>query len=130
MTRLLIIEPTRLRADFIALSLSNERGFEVVASVTDLDRVADHAGQVDVALLSMEFPNDDALAMLWNLVTNDACIRVIALGVTDSEGAILAALKRARPGMCSRATRSRSCFASSGPCPITRPMPLPISLRR
>jgi hypothetical protein len=52
MTRLLIIEPTRLRADFIALSLSSEKGFEVVASVTDLDRVADHAGQVDVALLS------------------------------------------------------------------------------
>lgn len=98
MTRLLIIEPTRLRADFIALALSNEKGFEVVACVTDLDRVTDHAGQVDVALLSMGFPNDGALATLWNMVTNDACIRVVALGVTDSEGAILSAIESGASG--------------------------------
>ncbi|MDZ4698599.1 MAG: response regulator transcription factor [Rhodothermales bacterium] len=98
MTRLIIIEPTRLRADFIASALSNEKGFDVVASVTDLEQVSDHAGHVDVALLSMGFPNGEALETLWGMVTNDPCIRVVAIGVSDSEGAILQAIEAGASG--------------------------------
>ncbi|MEZ4699420.1 MAG: response regulator transcription factor [Rhodothermales bacterium] len=98
MTRLLVAEPTSFKGDLIATALDAEAWCRVVGIVTDLAHIDVEARKVDVVLLSMAFSPGDALDATRKLVASEPGIRVIAIGIPDSEPAILHAIEAGASG--------------------------------
>jgi DNA-binding NarL/FixJ family response regulator len=73
----------------IAAVLNDEPDIQVIASVTDIEDTMQKAHQADVALISTRLPGQDALRLAEALTENHPEVKVLVLGLAESEAEIL-----------------------------------------
>ncbi len=89
MIRLLLVNEIRLMGNVIAAALEDESGVEVVGTVTGAQEALSRAPQCDVVLVSTRLPNDDSLTLIQTLTQAHPEIKVLALGLAETEQEIL-----------------------------------------
>jgi two-component system nitrate/nitrite response regulator NarL len=89
MIRVLIVNEIRLMANVIAATLEDEADIKVVGSATTAEQALALAPVCDVALVSTRLPDDGSLALTRLVTETYPEVKVLALGLAESEAEIL-----------------------------------------
>ena len=89
MIRVLIIDEVALIADVMSSILKEEADMKVVSCATTLDEALEHVEQCDIALISTTMPNSTAIELIRTLVKVNSSVKVIAIGLVESEEEVL-----------------------------------------
>lgn len=83
--RILLVTHIRLLCDVLAEVLEEESDMQVTGCATSLDEVLDQAHQADVILISNRMSDGTALDLIRAIVRAGLPLKVIALGLSDSQ---------------------------------------------
>lgn len=89
MIRVLIVDPVRLMSNVLARVLKSEADIAVVGSATTTQEVMARACEAEVALINSSFPDQVALNMTRELTRSFPPVKIIVMGLVESEPAIL-----------------------------------------
>jgi two-component system nitrate/nitrite response regulator NarL len=89
MIRVLLVNEFRLMANVIAATLEDEDDIQVIGCATMPEKALTLAAACDVALVSTRLPDDGALELIQAIVDHYPDVKVLALGLGDSEAEIL-----------------------------------------
>jgi DNA-binding NarL/FixJ family response regulator len=87
--RVLLVNERRLMGNVIAAVLNDEPDIQVIDSVTDIKDTMEKAPHTDVALISTRLPDQNALRLTEALTENHPDVKVLVLGLAESEAEIL-----------------------------------------
>jgi DNA-binding NarL/FixJ family response regulator len=85
-----------------ATVLEEERDMEVVGCVASTDRALTLAGEADVVLISPRLPENGALALTQTLAEIQPELKILALGLTESQSWVLEFVEAGADGYVSR----------------------------
>jgi two-component system response regulator DevR len=89
MIRLLLVNQMRLLCNVLASVLEDEPDMQVVGCATSLGEALDLAAKSDVILVNTRMPDDAALQLTRTIVKTELPVKVLALGLAESEEQIL-----------------------------------------
>jgi DNA-binding NarL/FixJ family response regulator len=89
MVRVLLVNEIRLMANVIAATLEDEKDIQVIGLATNPEEAYALAPACDVALVSTRLPNNGALELIQTVSESFPDVKVLALGLGDSEAEIL-----------------------------------------
>ena len=89
MIRVLLVNEIRLMANVIAATLEDEKDIQVIGSATTPEKALALTPACDVALISTRLPGNGALELIRTIGDNYPAVKVLALGLGDSEVEIL-----------------------------------------
>ena len=89
MIRVFIIDEVPLISGVMATILQEESDIKVVGCATNLDEAVSLLQNGDVALVSTTMPDNSALNLIQSLAKVKSSIKVVAIGLPDSEETIL-----------------------------------------
>ncbi len=89
MIRLLIVDEVRLLCNVIASVMRNEPDIDVVGCATTHKEALTFIDQSDVVLISSSLPDGGALALTTTIVKDYPSVKVIVMGLVETDVAIL-----------------------------------------
>jgi DNA-binding NarL/FixJ family response regulator len=89
MIHVLLVNETNLLGDAIADVLDDKPDIAVNALTTSVEEALARAAEVDVALVSTGLPDNGALRLTRALVENTPCVKIVVMGLVESEKQIL-----------------------------------------
>jgi DNA-binding NarL/FixJ family response regulator len=89
MIRVLIIDEVPLICSVLASMLKEEPDLEVVGCATTLEEAKLYLEQCDLAMVSTTMPDDAALQLIRSLAKADSSVKVVAIGLAESEEIII-----------------------------------------
>jgi DNA-binding NarL/FixJ family response regulator len=98
MIRILIVNETQLISSVIASILEDEPDFQVIGSTMSVDEAVLLAKKCDIALVSTRLPENDALKLTKNLAEDCPYVKILVLGLAESESEILGFIEAGAAG--------------------------------
>jgi two-component system, NarL family, nitrate/nitrite response regulator NarL len=89
MIRLLLVNEFRLMCNVLASVLGDESDIEIVGITTNVEDALAQASKSDVLLVSTRLPNNGALRLTHALNEAEMPVRVLILGLTDTEAEVI-----------------------------------------
>ena len=89
MIRVLIVHEIHLVCSLIAAALKNEPDIEVTGTAANLEQALAQLSLCDMVLVRTPLPDNGALELTRAVVRADPSVKVIAMGLAESEAAIL-----------------------------------------
>ena len=98
MIRILIVNETPLISSVIASILEDEPDLQVAGSTMSVDEAVLLAQNCDIALVSTRLPENDALNLTKNLSEDCPSVKILVLGLAESEAEILGFIEAGAAG--------------------------------
>jgi DNA-binding NarL/FixJ family response regulator len=89
MIRVILVNEIRLMCNVISSVLAEEPDIDVIGATTNLDEALQRASNCDVMLLSTRLPENGALRLTQAVTEMELPIKVLVMGLSDSEVEIL-----------------------------------------
>lgn len=89
MIRVLLVTEMELVSNVIASVLEDERDIEIVGRATSVDEALVRVSEADVALVSTRLPDNGALRITEAVVGENPAVKVLVLGLRESQEEIL-----------------------------------------
>lgn len=89
MIRLLVVHETRVLCKVIMAALRQESDIQTVGSATTEDEAVSQAGMCDMILVCATLPDGGALSLTRNIRKSGTAVKVLVMGLPESEEAIL-----------------------------------------
>lgn len=89
MIHVLLVNEIRLMANVLAATLEDEADIQVIGSATTAEEALALAPACNVALISTRLPGNGALELIQTIADNYSDVKILALGLGDSEAEIL-----------------------------------------
>lgn len=114
MIRVILIDRVRLVCEVLGAVMQNESDLDVVSMATTYDDAVRALDEhtCDVALVSTSLPGNDALALVEHIRAEHPELKVLVMGVVDSEGIIMSYINAGAVGYVLREDAPQDLLAN------------------